>query len=101
MDEGFARYAQDGALKPAFGDPVLVKNVFGLPFAFRSVTLPAPSSTTTATRPAARLPLGRPERPVVVAARRHGDPDERLREDGAHTRFRRTDAPVPKPGRRS
>ncbi len=42
MDEGFDTYAQDVVLKPALGDPVLVKRFFGIPVAFRSVVLPRP-----------------------------------------------------------
>jgi len=42
LDEGVNAYAQDAALKAAFGDPVLVKRFFGLPVAFRSVVLPRP-----------------------------------------------------------
>ena len=93
MDEGFNTYAQDVALKRRVrrSGPreALLRHPGRLP-------LGRPPPPRVPQRPlpgvAARLPLGRHERPVLVAARRRGDPDQRLLEDGARARLRRADA---------
>ncbi|HEV8269466.1 MAG TPA: M1 family metallopeptidase, partial [Thermoanaerobaculia bacterium] len=42
LDEGFNTYATYKTMKAVWGDPVLVKRFFGIPFTFESVVLPYP-----------------------------------------------------------
>jgi hypothetical protein len=44
LDEGFNTYATHRTLKAAYGDPLLMKRFFGVPFVFREVRLPYPTA---------------------------------------------------------
>ncbi len=42
LDEGFNSYATEVTMSAAFGDPPLVKRIFGIPVVFRGIRLPRP-----------------------------------------------------------